>query len=235
MEAAGVTVKGKNHSVNQDSFLLKETEDITILAVSDGLGSLEFSDKGSSILCEVLCQLIDEKEIYVEDMAAMAKLVHERWINLLNAREIDISKSYATCLICILKENTAYIFRLGDGIICMRADQEIKVFFDKKEDRFYNETVCLSELFDADEWEFFQWEYDDLEGIVLCSDGVDIFCDGMSQEEAVTLFADDFFNAYGSQPVETSQKEILGWLSEWKSSDDKTLVYLVKGVCCKDD
>lgn len=227
---AGISVKGKNHKINQDSFLAFTTGKTVVLAVSDGLGSMSQSDEGSAALCDILRAMVAADILPYDDMEETARMVQIGWLELLKKRNVPVSEAAATCLFCILQNNTAYIFRLGDGFIGIKADGETKVFFDAKLDGFLNETYCLQECFIPQEWEMSCREYDDIAGVLICSDGVDIECKGMSQEESLCTFTNEFLQVYGKCSIKESREDIQGWLSDWKSSDDKTLVYMIKGV-----
>ncbi len=158
MEMAGLSVRGKNHRNNQDSFLTFATDKTMVLAVSDGLGSLSQSGAGSIAVCDILREMAVRDFFLYDDMRETAHRVHAEWLELLKKRSIPVSEAAATCLFCILRNHTAYLFRLGDGFLGIRADGETKVFFDDKTDSFLNETSCLQVGFVPQEWELFCWE-----------------------------------------------------------------------------
>lgn len=226
----GVSVRGKNHAVNQDAFLAYAANETAILAVSDGLGSLAHSGEGAEAVCDILRAMVCADVLPYDDMEEIPRMVQVGWTELLKKRNVPVAEAGATCLFCVLRQNTAYIFRLGDGFIGIRADNETRVFFDAKADGFLNETYCLQDFYVPQEWEKARWEYDNLAGVLLCSDGIDVDCKGMSQAESLRTFTEEFLQAYKTCSAEESAENIFKWLSDWKSSDDKTLTYMIKGV-----
>lgn len=224
----GCSVQGSYHGINQDASLLWQQSDLCALVVADGLGSRPRSADGAQALCSVVRAMAEREAFLWDDQMATAARIHAGWLRRLQELQIAPRDAYTTCLIALLRGHTAYIFRLGDGFIGMRADGVTRLSFDVKEECFFNETDCLAEDFLPACWSLDSWTYASLDGLVLCTDGVDIFCEGCSQETSYARFVESFVAAYAENDVDVLAAEVPVWLRAWRSVDDRTLVCWLK-------
>lgn len=224
----GCSVQGSYHEINQDASLLWQQSDLCALVVADGLGSRPQSAHGAQALCAVVREMAEHEAFLWGDIPATAARIHENWLRRLRDLQIAPHDAYTTCLVALLRDHTAYVFRLGDGFIGMRADGVTRLSFDAKEEHFLNETDCLSERFAPACWSLDTWAYGSLDGLILCTDGVDIFCEGCSQRESYARFVESFVEAYAGKDMDVLEAEVPVWLRAWHSADDRTLVCLIK-------
>lgn len=213
---------GENHNKNQDSFLCRDIGNVYVAAVSDGLGSRSMSEAGSRALCGSVCDIVSEHREEIETIPPLrlAEMIHERWLG--SVKPYQISDCYATMLFLLILPDKIVAARLGDGFISFWIDDEIKVLFDRKEDRFAEETDSLREVLDVEKIECIEAAYSEFHGAVLCSDGVGI---GDMTESEIGKFAKDFIEEYRGRPEESVTAEIAGWLADWSGTDDKTIAF----------
>jgi serine/threonine protein phosphatase PrpC len=215
----GVSIQGTYHDKNQDSFLAQEINDIHVLVVSDGLGSLEYSGIGSLAVCEAMIKTIRKIDVVSYGAEKLITALYNNWCELL---KLPINSCSATCLCCIISSDRVTAFRLGDGFVCLLGEEDNNVLFDSKEDSFDNETDCLSDSFEIGKWEIQEFDRRRVKAVVMCSDGVKL---RENSPEIVTAFACDIYNEYADKSQATTQTEIKQWLTDWTGDDDKTLVY----------
>ena len=133
-------------------------------------------------------------------------------------------KCYATMLVAVVTKDRIQAARLGDGFVSIFADNEVHCLFDKKDDFFANETDCLRESFDRDAIEVLDIEYTNFQGVVSCSDGIEI---GTMQEDELISFTQDFVTEYAVRKEMEIIDEIGDWLVDWPGCDDKTIAFLL--------
>ena len=156
MVYGGVSIQGKYHGVNQDSWLCREYgENACIMVVSDGLGSKKYSGQGSEAICESVFEVIstlkiDMNMVSFRDIIAMC---HQRWKKKLTDLDYDIRQCCATMLVLVVTGDRVKAARLGDGFVAVCTENGIRVLFDEKEDCFANETDCLREELDREKIE----------------------------------------------------------------------------------
>lgn len=225
MIADGLSIKGSYHDINQDFFICRSYKDTHIIVVSDGMGSKMFSHFGSRYICESVCDVISNNMIDTDSMNFRDIIYecYEEWKRRL--ADYDISQCYATMLAAVVMKNKIKAARLGDGFISIYADGKISCLFDKKENCFINETDCLREVLDIEKIEFFETEYTKFQGIISCTDGVEI---GTMQEKELISFTRDFVDEYSRMEKNETIIEIESWLKDWPGVDDKTLAFIME-------
>lgn len=226
MLKGGISLKGDYHDINQDCFLTKEYEDGYILVVSDGMGSKKMSQFGSKAICEAVYEVISTKHINLDSFSFkdVLNMCYEEWKKRLYL--FDISQCYATMLVVVVTNKKIRVGRLGDGFIGIYTNQGVKCLFDKKVDRFANETDCLCEQFGRDKLEVAEIDYESLFGVVACTDGIEV---GMMQEHELIGFTRDLVDEYRNNSEEKVISEIESWLTDWPGRDDKTMAFLIEG------
>lgn len=222
----GVSIQGSYHGENQDSFRCAMLEHGFVAALSDGLGSRRDSKVGSEAVCTSIVEIARElggglSEI---DPKEFACLVHARWLDKLDGR--DIAQCYATMLFFVLYEGRAFAARLGDGFIGFWLDGSLDVLFDAKEDRYANETDCLTEELATESISVFEKDVMEVHGGIMCSDGIG-FAE-MSYSELIR-FTEAFVEGYQGMRREDVTAHIANWLRDWPGSDDKTLAFFIAG------
>ena len=224
MIAGGVSIKGKKHEQNQDSFWAHSDSDLTVLAISDGLGSCKYSHYGSQAFCNSVREIFSHKDSLQYSPEEMCSEIHKHWLQSLNGHQI--SDCYATALFAVYYNSTLTLCALGDGFIAAIYDESKKhILWDDKEDYFINETDCLQESFESSDWRIFQCKCDNLQALIASSDGMELYPDG---EESILAFITGFSNGYTGNMKSEIEKDIQKWLSEWPGDDDKTVAYCIE-------
>lgn len=222
MLTGGVTVQGDYHDINQDSYAVYADKDACAIVVSDGLGSKPFSQDGSAALCRAVTELIKNRFLLNMDAKRICRMVYQKWLQLLDGRKVD--ECCATALFCFLIQDEVQLFQLGDGLAGVLTATGPMILFDDKSTHFYNETDCLSSIFDSSRWRFLRFPAEEFRGALLCTDGVGIFPDTM---EGFKQFTTDFISGYANMEINAITEDIRSWLFDWPGTDDKTIAFMI--------
>ncbi|WP_406042453.1 protein phosphatase 2C domain-containing protein [Succinimonas sp.] len=222
----GVSIKGSYHYENQDSFRCTMLDCGFVVALSDGLGSRTDSKTGSEAACTSIVEMAEElgSRLVEINPKEFARLVHARWLEKLDGR--DTTQCYATMLFFVLYQGRAFAARLGDGFIGLWLDDSLDILFDAKEDRFINETDCLSEELAVESISVFEKDVMEVHGGVLCSDGIEF--EPMNCEELIR-FTEAFIKGNQGMRHEDITTNTADWLRNWAGHDDKTIAFFITG------
>lgn len=226
MISGGISIMGNYHDVNQDSFISKPYKDGYIVVVSDGMGSKSLSHFGSKCICESIYDVVSNYAFDL-DMISFKDIIyacHEEWKKRLS--DYDLKQCYATLLVAVVREHQVKAARLGDGFLAIYSDGKVSCLYDKKENYFANETDCLKEVLDREKIEIIELDYSEFQGVILCTDGVEI---GTMQEIDLINFTQEFVDEYSNWNKEELIVEIATWLKDWPGMDDKTLAFVMEG------
>ena len=191
--------------------------------VSDGLGSKKNSDIGAKRLCESIKENILKTNFDMDfKLDLFLSEIHKIWVNKIKNENIEIKECYATALFLVLYKNKLLISgRLGDGFIVFCEGKNIHILNDKKEDKFINETNCMTEKNFIDYWDIKIVNTREFKGAILCTDGIEI------RDDDYKSFTKDFLNSYRCKKIKYIRKDIKSWFLNWPGNDDKTLVYML--------
>ena len=192
LNSIGYVKKGTKKEKYQDRMNAKTFADgISIIALSDGLGSKSKSDIGAKIAVETAIDTLHElfKELDVENLDInSAEIVKNTLLSKvrenisMKARTSDIKelKEYAcTLLFAVMKDNRIALGQIGDGyIVARKKNGATKLVFDPKSDN--------TEYANGTETIFSKPKYmhlasgkrEDFDYIFLSSDGTDKLIDG---------------------------------------------------------
>ena len=223
MRISGISTIGKNHKKNHDYYLYLKHGNKKIVVVSDGLGSKKNSDIGAKRLCESIKENILKTNFDMDfKLDLFLSEIHKIWVNKIKNENIEIKECYATALFLVLYKNKLLISgRLGDGFIVFCEGKNIHILNDKKEDKFINETNCMTEKNFIDYWDIKVVNTREFKGAMLCTDGVEI------RDDDYKSFTKDFLNSYSCKKIKYIRKDIKSWFLKWPGNDDKTLVYML--------
>ena len=199
MISGGVSLIGNYHNINQDSFIAKKFNEGYVLIVSDGLGSKKKSQYGSKNICKSVYSILSNRDEYTE-LEKIIMLAHKKWIKSL--KKYDILQCYATMLVVVIYKDKIEVARLGDGLISIYVDDEVYNIYDKKEEKYYNETDCITEKIDKNKIEFLEIFYKKFKGVIVCSDGIEI---NMSKLEE---FTKEFITEYNTKKPNIINRQI---------------------------
>lgn len=223
----GVSLRGKSHIkskiANQDSFLCGANG--KFIVVSDGVGSAEFSQIGSQMVCKALEETSKSEN---KNIDGFIEALHKQWCEYINK---DMAKKFsATCLFCVEIATQMLIGQLGDGIIAVLFDDESKDFIceDNKQDSFSNLTDAMSVTLNIEQWKRHNIPKADIKAIIACTDGVS---DSLKNDKKLMLFR-ELYETYIECSNEDSIEDIKEWLEEWPSDsgDDKTITFMLREV-----
>lgn len=222
MICGGITHKGSYHDLNQDWFQYYSGSDVTVIAVSDGVGSKKLSNVGAQSLCEIIVNEV--KKLSMSEIIGESFLIdiQRKWHD--KTKAFGINNCCCTALFCVVKEGKAYLAQLGDGLAGMIADDDIILLYDNKENHYINETDCLSEMINTTEWRTHLVEIKERFGAVLCTDGIGIYPE---EESVYRQFVEDFVFEYQKMESTEIVSDIKIWINDWPGSDDKTIAFII--------
>ena len=218
---------------NQDSWASFHHANCDVVVVSDGIGSKEYSEFGSSMACRAVDQavcstMLSQGELALDRPAnstAFFDLVHEAWVNGISP--LSPNDASATCLF-VVRENDENIWlgMLGDGLIAaVLNDGSVKTLHDSKNDSFSNITDSLAEQTPISSWKTMLIPVKDCRAVVLCTDGIS---DDLIDPEG---FVRDYVEAFCDLPTVVATSSSADMLVDWptpKHSDDKTIACLFR-------
>lgn len=219
MVSNGVSLIGNYHNINQDNFIAKKFNKGYVVIVSDGLGSKKYSQYGSKKICKIIYNILNSIDEYIE-LKKIIALAHKKWVKSL--KKYDISQCSATMLIAVVYKNKIEVARLGDGLISIHVDDKMYNIYDKKEEKYCNETDCITEKLNENKIEFLEILYKEFKGIIVCSDGIEI---NMSK---INEFTKEFIEEYNKKKANVINRQIKKWISNWPGNDDKTIAYIME-------
>lgn len=225
----------KNNLENQDSFYISCNKDYTLALVSDGLGSKKYSAVGSKMagpaVNNSIKKILQERNSLEEEKfgAALISNLATEWTALISPKSPEDCS--ATCLFTIITKNFIYCFRLGDGMIFLKAAavpdpaalaDDILLQDDKGTD-FSNSTVSLSNPNMMLSWETKKLNKKDYSNIVLTTDGISSDLQPGSEKAFVTGLLENLKN----KPYFIRKIILRRMIKNWpvpKHTDDKTIV-----------
>lgn len=251
----GCSVKGAAHiradMPCQDSHIIQQHSDYTILAVADGHGSLScpFSQDGSKIAVQTFCDLMTSyyEKNNQEDLMnflnrdgkiILPKLIEKSWKeNVLhfhkknlreNIAEEKIYKQYGSTLLGLLiTKNFLYAFQLGDGdIICVAQDEVSPIL--NSDYLLGVETFSLS---NKDSWKYAnntiisrtKNNFPNL--YILSTDG---FSNSHASQEDFYKTCRDYYELFTTQQQDYVKENLEQWLNETSAEgcgDDITVAF----------
>ena len=234
-KSAGCTLIGKAHIdlgiANQDSFIIREYNFGTVMVVADGLGSLKYSNIGSKMVCEAVCEGSkiwnnnDNKNI-----RNLIKLIHILWEMKISPYEKKDCGTTCLFSIVISDSNRVIIGQIGDGLLAYIKDNQLSILKEKNDD-FLNITSSMHNV-----KKFSEWTYDEviLEDnsltLLMCTDGISEDIVDNKEKEFIMELESVLVN---KKSMKQRNKKLKKILEAWKtpySHDDKTIIlYMKKG------
>ena len=231
----GASVIGPGHIAsckpNQDSWRAFHRSFCDGIAVSDGLGSKDYSHFGSAAACTavekaVFNMWVDDGESPDEDFLDN---IRECWLEGISP--LEPRSASATCIFGIVYKSMVWIGLLGDGCAAViRSDGRVTLLSDEKIDSFSNITSSLSATVRPDSWKLACVPENECEAIVLCTDGISDDIEGL---DTLRGFVKGFAEASAEMATIVAAKEAQEMIENWptpKHTDDKTIACLLKRV-----
>ena len=112
MIAGGYTLNGTKHNKNQDNFLIKNSGDVSVFVVADGMGGHAAGDIASALATEIIEKnLIDFDEKLIKTVVAEA---NSQILSKALAKE-EYKGMGTTLAMCVIKGNELFISHIGDS------------------------------------------------------------------------------------------------------------------------
>ena len=179
----GLSIIGMSHEKNelpcQDANKFKILESgISIIAVSDGLGSAAHSEIGATVAVDSVINFImnylEENKFSVDDSPVLLKSAFEFARNALkmkaNSDQQPIQGYACTLIVVLIIEKTAIVAQIGDGAVIAKTQNDYKAVSVPEEQEYVNEVTPLTSS---------SWEgslnvsplFSDIETLVAFTDG----------------------------------------------------------------
>lgn len=112
MIAGGYTLNGTKHNKNQDNFLIKNSGDVSVFVVADGMGGHAAGDIASALATEIIEKnLIDFDEKLIKTVVAEA---NSQILSKALAKE-EYKGMGTTLAMCVVKGKELFISHIGDS------------------------------------------------------------------------------------------------------------------------
>ncbi len=222
----------KTGKPNQDSWAAFHHFNCDVLAVSDGMGSKDFSEFGSAAACKAVDYAVCSSMLSGPSLDLQDPLIRELFLD--NIRDkwaedilpLTAKQASATCLFALHASGNVWLGMLGDGCVaCVLVDGTIRLLQESKDDSFSNVTKSLSESVTPDDWQIMGVSEKRCKAVLLCTDG--IADDLVDPKGFVAGYIDSVFD----MPVVSAAGDAANMLIDWptpKHSDDKTIACLIR-------
>ncbi len=221
----GATVRGPGHVAdqmpNQDAWGHRRIGSLSIVVVSDGLGSRKYSREGSRAACEsVVAAARQWARFPATTPDTFLGLIHLMWRARISPRLP--SDCACTCLFAAVRpDGSGIVAQLGDGLILMVDSGKITPLVIRADDDFANETQALGMAKSLSSWKVLELE-SGTQSVILCTDGV---ADDL-RHDRYGIFADwlcrDIRNTKPRERSKTLARELRAWPTP-HHIDDKTI------------
>lgn len=235
----------------QDSYAIKEKDDLVIASVADGLGSELYSEIGSSIAADYVVNYCSDKITSDMNFENAKKIMYNSYVEaykaiLAKAKTDGNSQDEYDTTLCLAvynyKTKKLMFGQSGDsGIVALLTNGKyLKVTEQQRDEDKRVYPLC----FGPEKWEFGQ--VDDVSAIALMTDGIfEQFCPNLLKRSEINInvplaakFLDRF--DYPLDKVDDLQKasdEYLKNYPRYLLDDDKTIVAIINkdAVPCRQD
>ena len=226
----GLSLLGRHHEKrglkNQDSIAYFAQNGYVALAVADGVGSCEKSDRGSLLATEVVSELVEAityGRIHPSWEEKFKDFIIKSWERKVGSKLEEHSTTLRIAIVC---ENYILAVHIGDGKTIINIG-DVANYISEDDDLFSNETYSLTEVTDPNRIKIMQIDIPpNTEQI-----GIFISTDGISNEIASGK-ENEFLN-FLIRNAKPWENEEFRSLAEWvmslqkKNGDDKSLMLFV--------
>lgn len=174
-------IQGKGHELKnipcQDRTYSLEHGNTSIISLSDGAGSCQFSHYGAEVATIEICNILKDKFeiIYEYESGKAVKLIISGLIDKfrLKADELGVSiKDLSSTLMFASVKNGKYIVgHIGDGVIGILKNGDLTVLSEPNNKEYINVTTFITSSDVYKDFMITKGELFDIEGFLLMSDG----------------------------------------------------------------
>lgn len=228
----GATLRGEKHVIqnkpNQDAVLIKYTKYGVILAVADGVGSLEKSQYASKAIVKATAKafcLFEKEKINRRDITKTITKLYGKAVR----KKYRLSAA-TTCIFAVISNSHGmFLGQVGDGSCYVNLNDN-RFILKKKTDEFLNTADAISPLDNNVRWttKHFKISGNDSIKIMLATDGIsETVIPGMEND-----CLEYYLNDVATKVKYDRNKTIKGHLKNWNvkaSTDDKTMIIFSRG------
>lgn len=228
----GACVRGEKHiklkKPNQDAMLIKYTKYGTIIAVADGVGSLDKSHYASKAIVKATA-----KSFILFEKGLIGRKEITKTINKLYGKKVKQkyhSRAATTGIFVVLSQmHGMFAGQVGDGICFIDLNDEV-VVLKKKVDGFLNTADAISPLDDTVRWTTRHFDVSSVDAVkvMIATDGVsETIIPGM-EKECLDYYLSEVSGESKYKRNSIMKKHLQNWNVK-ASTDDKTMIVFSRG------
>lgn len=226
---SGATCIGLAHKnmrkPNQDYVLVKKSKWLSLICVADGVGSHEYSHKGSKQICKSVYKAF--KALKRGNISAEELIEHVNLFFVNKLKNKYGNRTATTCIFAAIMGNTLYVGQAGDGICGIIFDGKLKTLGYRNTD-FVNEVYPIK----PDSDNSGKWNFRIIDTEKYHSLDIFLGTDGVSDDILPEKFGDFIKYIFSEvEPLRRRKRDgyIKNMLLNWStpnSNDDKTVAIL---------
>lgn len=203
---------------NQDSADFREADGDFVLAISDGVGSCKYADRGSKAVIDSCISTFNtlKARSLCFDSRQVAQNIWTEWQSILAGENLD--DCCATVKAAFKYGNSILLVSVGDGF-CVFSSESRQIATESFETTFLNETDCLNSTFSP---ECFCCKEIPLKGkpyvVACCTDG---FSNGIEADKELE-FVKELESRVSASELRTELESFVNAISK-ASFDDKSI------------
>ena len=223
----GSCIRGEKHKKlkkpNQDDMIIKYTKYGTIIAVADGVGSLDKSHYASKAILKATA-----KSFILFEKGLIGRKEITKTINKLYGKKVRKNyrlRAATTCIFAVLSQTHGmFAGQVGDGICFIDINDEVTIL-KKKIDGFLNTADAISPLDEVVHWttKHFDISDDDRIKVMIATDGVsETIIPGM-ERACLDYYLSEVSGESRYKRNSIMKNHLLNWNVK-ASTDDKTMI-----------
>ena len=173
---------GRGHKRNnipcQDKSKVINRENTYVIALADGAGSASHSHFGAAAVVDSISKFLLEKfdDIISNNNGAKVKeeilfVVRKELENIAEEHRCRIEDLASTMLVVVVKDDNFLIIHVGDGVIGLIKDNEVKVASKPENGEFSNSTIFITAENAINYMKIYKGKTDKINGFIIMSDG----------------------------------------------------------------
>lgn len=212
----GSSVQGSSHKrlgtscqdACQTEIHALKTQQVLVLAASDGAGSAEHSDVGSQFACQAVHNAIQERLREQSELLPITQTEAIAWFEQVRSaiqreadiRSVPIRQLACTLLVAVVGESGAAFMQIGDGAIVVRHEDELQPVFWPQSGEYANTTnfVTASRV---DQDLMFEWRDEPVTEIAVFTDGLQSVALNYATRQAHRPFFSPMLDALRQHPT----------------------------------
>ena len=203
---------------NQDSADFREADGDFVLAVSDGVGSCKYADRGSKAVIDSCINTFNTIKAHALnfDSRQIAQNIWTEWQSILAGENLD--DYCATVKAAFKYGNSILLVSVGDGF-CIFSSTSKQVATESYETAFLNETDCLNSTFSPECFCHKKIQLEDAPYVVACC--TDGFSNGIEADKELE-FVKELESGVPASELRVEFESFINAISK-TSFDDKSI------------